>query len=61
MVACDPIGVRPLFWQRQGDQIGFASEAKALIGLNDNVWAVLHHFRQWEQIRQLNNFHKEIS
>ena len=37
MVARDPIGVRPLFWQRQGDQIGFASEAKALIGLNDNV------------------------
>ena len=37
MVARDPIGVRPLFWQRQGDQIGFASEAKALIGLNDRV------------------------
>jgi len=37
MVARDPIGVRPLFYQRQGDQIVFASEAKAIIGLNDRV------------------------
>lgn len=37
MVARDPIGVRPLFWIRQGSQIAFASEAKALIGFTDRV------------------------
>jgi asparagine synthase (glutamine-hydrolysing) len=37
VAARDPIGVRPLFYQRQGDQIAFASEAKALIGFNDRV------------------------
>ena len=37
LIARDPIGVRPLFYQKQGSNIAFASEAKALIGLNDIV------------------------
>ena len=37
MVARDPIGVRPLFYQRQQNNIVFASEAKAIISLNDTV------------------------
>ena len=37
MVARDPIGVRPLFYQRQQNNIVFASEAKAIISLNDTA------------------------
>jgi len=48
IVARDPIGVRPLFYQIQGHKIAFASEAKSLVGLNECIGGKTAPFKHFD-------------
>lgn len=37
LIARDPIGIKPLYWAREGKKIFFASEIKALVGFSKNI------------------------